>query len=492
MKHLIVYAKLLVIVGLGTAVLTACQTNEPLQPTPLVAFATNQPSQTPTPTIAATETAVPPDTPLPTQTPTIPPTPAAAATPIFAVSRPILSSQRQLAFIKNQTLFVGTAVGTEIFSKISGDVASASWSPAGDKLLLETCDLSNQTYCIEPIWMLYDLNASTLINLNDQVANMPSRFLGTTTWSKSGEKILFKMALEGNISVLDLTTKEFLVILDSLRLPLDMWELPNEKLLIQDNWGSLSNVLHVYDFHGEKLWSFPNIHVGGIEGGNAGILGFSEEGQLLIILEPDIEPNEFATLYHFNTTTFDIERLATYPNLSAWSHISPDGQFIALNIPIEQGNYDDSALMIVDQDGRSYGQRPNSILVDWRPGGGPVVQESMADGQTQLLYWPLDGSAVQVFVSPGSFEVDSGKWSGDGRFFIYSTEDEAANQSHLYLWRPENGAPMLLQTAVGTDGFGNFAWMPDSTGVYFNFGRMELWRFSVETESLSLIASATR
>ncbi len=113
----------------------------------------------------------------------------------------------------------------------------------------------------------------------------------------------------------------------------------------------------------------------------------------------------------------------------------------------------------------------------------------MADGQTQLVYWPLDGSAAQVFVSPGSFEFGSGKWSGDGRFFIYSTVDEAANQSHLYLWQPENGVPMLLQTAVGIDGFSNFAWMPDSTGVYFNFGQMELWKFAVEIESLTLIAS---
>ena len=488
MKHLTVYAKILLIVGLGTAVLAACQHSEPATPTPLAVVT----SHTPTPTIVATETAVPTSTPSPTQTPTTAPTPTVTATPFLAVSHPILSSQGQLAFIKDETLFVETAVGTEIFTEISRDVASASWSPAGDKLLLETCDLSSQTYCIEPIWMLYDLNANVLINLNEQVANMPTRYLGTTTWSKSGEKILFMMALEGNISVLDLTTKEFSVALDSLRLPSGMWELPNEKLLIQDNWGGLSNELHVYDFHGAKLWSFPNIRSGGIEGRNAGILGFSEEGQLLVILEPDISPpSEFATLYHFNTTTFDLERLATYPNLGAWSHISPDGQFVALNIPIEQGNYDDGALIIVDQNGRSYGQRPNSVIVDWRPGGGPVVQERMADGQAQLVYWPLDGADVQVFVEPGLFEVDEGKWSEDGRFFIHSTVDEAANRSYLYLWQPENGAPILLQTAIGTDSFRNFAWMPDSTAVYFNFGHTELWKLEAENKSLNLIASAT-
>ena len=128
--------------------------------------------------------------------------------------------------------------------------------------------------------------------------------------------------------------------------------------------------------------------------------------------------------------------------------------------------------------------------MDWRPGGGPVVKETVAEGQTQLVYWPLDGAAVQVFVNPSSFAFGEGKWRGDGRFFIYSAVDEAAKQSHLYLWQPESNAPTLLHTAEGTDGFRNFTWLPDSTGVYFNLGRMELWKFEVEAESLTLIASS--
>lgn len=146
--------------------------------------------------------------------------------------------------------------------------------------------------------------------------------------------------------------------------------------------------------------------------------------------------------------------------------------------------------MIVDQNGRSYGQRPNSIIIDWRPDGGPVVKESVAEGQTQLVYWPLDRSAVQVLVSPTSFVFGEGAWSSDGRFFIYSAVDEAENKSHLYLWQPENDVPTLIHTAVGTDGFRNFTWLPDSTGLYFNLGQTELWKFEVETESLTLITSS--
>ncbi len=79
---------------------------------------------------------------------------------------------------------------------------------------------------------------------------------------------------------------------------------------------------------------------------------------------------------------------------------------------------------------------------------------------------------------------------GNGRFFIYSAVDEDENKSYLYLWQPESGQPTLLHTTAGTDGFRNFAWLPDSTGVYFNLGRMELWKFEVETESLTVVASS--
>jgi hypothetical protein len=487
----LIYWQRLIALGLITAVLAACQTSDP---TPLAAAPTaaTQPSHTPTPTMVVAETAVSTSTPSPTQTPTTAPTPTATATPLFEVSRPILSSQGQLAFIKNQTLFVETAVDSNTFNTFEGDIGATIWSPQGDRLLFYICPVSGQIFCEEPDWMILNLRTNDLFNLNEQISGMPRGFLGKTIWAKSGELIFLNKILEGDIFTINLATSEFSLFLNSLRLPRGIWELPHEKLLIQNNLGTWANELHVYDLNGAILWSFPNSRSWGIEGGNAGILGFSAEGHLLIILEPDESLNEFATLYHFNTTTFDIERLATYPILpGASTDISPDGQFIALYIPIEQGNFEDSALMIVDQNGRSYGQRPNSFIVDWRPGGGPVVQESMVDGQTQLVYWPLDGADAQVLVEPGLFEVDAGKWSGDGRFFIYSTVDEAANQSHLYLWQPGNGAPMLRQTAVGTDGFRNFAWMPDSTAVYFNLGQTELWKLEDEAESLTLIASSS-
>jgi len=494
MKRLIVYAKRLIALGLITAVLTACQNNDPLPPTQLaaVATATNQPS--PRPTIAVTETAVPTSTLQPTLTR---PEPTPTFTPLPDGLIPEVSSQGQLAFVQNQVLFVETAVGSGTFNEFGSNIGYPLWSPRGDRLIFRTCAVPDQIYCEEPTWMLFDLKINSLVRLDDLIPTLPSGDFGVPTWMRRGEKLLFRILFEGDISILDLETSSFSTPIQGSN-NLGTWELPDENLLIQDHFGIWANVLQVYDLNGIKIWSFPNPNplfpeFRSVEGVNAGVLEFSEAGQLLIIFEPDENLDEFAAFYYFDPVSFEIEHLFSYQLAPATSlQISPDGQLIAMYVPRENGQneFEDKVLIIVDQNGRSYGQRPNSFIVDWRPGGGPVVQESMADGQIQLVYWPLDGSAVQVFVSPGSFEFGSGKWSGDGRFFIYSTVNEAANQSHLYLWQPENGVRVLLQTAVGSDGFRNFAWLPDSTGVYFNFGQMELWKFAVEIETLILIASS--
>ncbi|MCB9009856.1 MAG: hypothetical protein H6656_21220 [Ardenticatenaceae bacterium] len=500
MAHKSVYAKMMLVLLVATVVLAACTiTNNPTPAAPLAevvtvsverpsATATPSPSSTPTATRILVETAVPTSTPPPTTTPTA----TAMATPFLAISPPILSSQGQLAFIKNQTLFVETAVGSEIFNTLEDYIAAALWSPQGDRLLFATCAIPGQIVICEGInWFLYQLEGGKLINLADLFNDLPVEDLGVPTWLNSGEKLLVSSYLQGDILVLDLKTGTFSVPIRVFN-ELKTWELPGENLLIQDHFGTWLNELHTFTLDGEKLWSLPNFHPEGIDGGNAAVLGFSEVGQLLIILEPVDNLNEFATFYHFDPVTFETERLLSVQlaNFSPDISVSPNGQFVAYFAPGENAQNEGNVLTIVDQNGRSYGQRPNSVIIDWRPDGGPVVKEIIEAEQTQLVYWPLDGAAAQVFVSPTSLVFGGGKWSGDGRFFIYSAVNEAENQSHLYLWRPESGAPILLHTAAGTDGFRNFAWLPDSTAVYFNLGQTELWNFEVETESLTLIASS--
>jgi hypothetical protein len=207
-----------------------------------------------------------------------------------------------------------------------------------------------------------------------------------------------------------------------------------------------------------------------------------------------MEREPFATVEEIDLATGEISIIwqATGPGYFPLfpPNLSPDNNFVSFHFGGDDPWLEPGNLYIIDRNGRSYGQRPNSIIMDWRPGGGPVVQESVAEGQTQLVYWPLDATEVQVFVNPISFSFGEGKWSGDGRFFIYSAVDEAENRSYLCLWQPGSDAPTLLHTAASPEGFRNFAWLPDSTGVYFNLGQMELWKFEVETESLTLIASS--
>ena len=63
---------------------------------------------------------------------------------------------------------------------------------------------------------------------------------------------------------------------------------------------------------------------------------------------------------------------------------------------------------------------------------------------------------------------------GNGRYFIYNALDDSIGASYLYLWQPESGVLELIYSADSTDAFGSFAWLPDSSGVYFNLGREAL------------------
>ena len=279
------YAKLMLILILGTAVLAACiATNDPSPDAPLAevvavsverpsATATPQPSSTPTATMTSLGTAVPISTPQPTNT-QLEPTPT--FTPLPGGLIPMVSSQGQLAFVQNQVLLVETAVGSGIFNEFGSNIGSALWSPQGERLLFSTCTVPGQIFCEEPTWMLYGLKSESLLLLNDLISELPSGDLGNPTWMKSGDKILFKFLFEGSISVIDLDEETYSAPIH-LFFVLYKWELPHENLLIQDHYGTWSNELHVYALDGTKLWSFPNPRpeFSSFEGANAGVLGLA-------------------------------------------------------------------------------------------------------------------------------------------------------------------------------------------------------------------------
>lgn len=141
---------------------------------------------------------------------------------------------------------------------------------------------------------------------------------------------------------------------------------------------------------------------------------------------------------------------------------------------------------MIDRAGNWFGEVENVRLLDWRPSGGPVFAQTTETGQTQLLYWPLDGTMMRTFVFPSDFVFGSGRWSPDGRYFIYSAVDEEIDASYVYLWQPESGAPELLHADANELTFDGYVWLPDSSAVYFGLGQEKLLRYEVEEEVMLL------
>lgn len=428
---------------------------------------------------------------MPAQIPTTTPSPG--------ILRPILSRDGQLAFIKNQMLMVETAPRNGDFTEIAQFVNDGAWSPDGLKLAFFINDipdnLDNENVSV------WEAGTNTITSLGDIVSDFPPELpllsegnnrvlhLENLKWSPNNESISFTVwdTLEagiGGVWIADFINANFNLAVQEFS-TYQSWWINENTVLVDWHCGSPCEGLTAYK-NGELLWELP--------WQTAGQFALSLNNEFLINTGRIMGREPFATVEEIDLATGEIKIIweATeqgyFPLFS--TNLSPDNNFISFHFGGSDLWLDPGNLYIIDRNGRSYGQRPNSVIMDWRPGGGPVVQESVAEGQTQLVYWPLDGEAVRVFVSPNSFVFGEGKWSGDGRFFIYSAVDEAENKSYLYLWQSENDAPTLLHSGAGTDGFRNFAWLPDSTGVYFNLGQMELWKFEVETKSPTLIASS--
>ena len=419
MKHITVYTKLLLVIGL-TAVftLTACQTNTPATPTPLAA-ATSQSSHTPVPTIEVMETAVPTSTPSPTATQTTTPT------PFLAVSAPILSSQGQLAYIKNETLFVETAPNSGTFTEITQFVHDGAWSSDGRKLVLFISAIPNESeFSNISVW---DADANSLSNFGDMLSNFPPQVTlpsdGTIRnlnfenirWSPSNSKISLTIwdSLEpgiGGVWIADFDEASFNLEINGYSTAQSWW-LDEQTILVDRHCGSPCQGLTAYN-NGELLWELP--------WQTAGQFVLSSNNRFLINTGRVIGREAFASVDEVNLTTGEIKIIwqATEPGYFPLfpTTLSSDDNFIGFHFGGNDLWSDPGDLYIIDRNGRSYGQRPKSVIVDWRPGGGPVIQETVAEGQTQLLYWPLDGSPVQVFAELGSVDFVAGKWSEDGRF----------------------------------------------------------------------------
>jgi hypothetical protein len=457
---------------------------------------TSLPSTPPTTSITLNETVVP-------LTPTSAATETPLVTPISRVSQPFVSSQGQLAYVQNQVLYVETAVGLGEFVEIGRYVSSASWSPDGTKMLYDLSYNPGYPRTINEFRLLFPVE-----NRNNSLAELINDFPETldnepvyddglapqAKWRPGNDMILFSNLIPGEypelrtLSVVDLNQKS----LSTFEWHIDPFKgsLPfvsEDFFILKTHCGAPCERVSAYDYNGQNLWNLP--------WATGGLFAFAPDGKFLIntgrvdteisgatVDEINLETGEVKIIWQTSTNDY----FPFFP-----PHISPDGNYISFHLGDGYSLFDPGYLNIIDRNGRSYGQRENSILLDWRPGGGPVVKEAMATGENQLVYWPLDGAAARIFVTPKPFTFVSGKWSGDGRTFVYSALDERIGASYLYLWQPESGVPQLIHSAASEEPFQNFTWLPDGEIFYFNLGNEALWRFELETAVPDLIAATT-
>lgn len=143
-------------------------------------------------------------------------------------------------------------------------------------------------------------------------------------------------------------------------------------------------------------------------------------------------------------------------------HISPDEQYISFNYGGNLGS--PGTLHIIDRSGQSYGDYPNSYVLDWRPNSSLAVNEILETGENRLVYTSLDGTIEPVFLAPAGTEITGsswnvdggGRWSPDGRFFIFAAQNNNSRTGQVYLWQPGNGEPILIYTTGYDKSVANF------------------------------------
>ena len=431
------------------------------------------------------ETAVSPTiTPQSTIAPYIPPTRRPS------ISKPSLSVQGQLAYYDNQALWVETELNSNHYQEIAHNVAFANWSPNGTQLFYlaePNPPLYSDCHGIEALG-IWQADTNTIIPLDYVLNELQDECPNAIEWSIDGKRIYLINYTIGHITFIDLENQRVSALLDPF-LPFSFWDIGNERILLQERRGMGIASLDSYDLSGNLVWSYPSVPTGSFLGANKNVNGLSQEHGILVIggSARSNESSDKTTIYSFDLITLELEELWTKEIVAYSAYFSSDGFYIGLAVAHENDNGSD--FMIVDRNGRSYGTRENSRLLDWRPGGGPVVVQEIGNEQNQLVYWPLDGVAARVFVQPRDFRFVDGAWSPDGRYFLYNALDDSIGASYLYLWQPESGVPQLVQAAASEAAFTNFAWMPESNRVYYNLGNQELWALDVATVETSLIAS---
>lgn len=410
-------------------------------------------------------------------------TPLTTLIPGSLLSPAFVSVTGQVAFVRDGVLYAAanqTIIAiAPIAEPVAGDdgpveYVAAAWSPDGHSLLFFTTLAEGEPYQAA-LWQ--DGTVTPLSQLVNQP--LPTVPFTSFRWSPDGDQIMLTTSsrLEpgsewtSGVWLVTPARRELTLVVEARELSNITW-LDDERFMLTLACGRDCALIIAYNEQTELLWKAYE------EEGHAtaGLFTLTADRQHLVNLNTVAQ-----TVDWLDTTTGAITPLWSVPGGQQFAPIrpllSPDGQQIAFTVIAE----DTPVLMRLGLDGQIKGQRENSTALAWRPGGGLVVTESLDESQNQLVYWGVDGAIDRLFVRPKHFRFDGGAWSADGRYFVYSAVDENIGASYLYLWQPESGVPFLIQATASQLPLGQFAWLADGSGFYFNLEDQGLWFYDAMT-----------
>ena len=471
---------------------------------------TATPQPTATPALVVTDempraTAVPTVTHVPTFTSTPSPTPdphlsVISSSELNELLYPISESEGQRPFVQDGILVREITHGSGEFEELGRYLRTAEWSPDGRHLLYSQSNLPNAPDNPDALfeywlWSVADNSNSQLITNNP---NLPYDILDVF-WSPDGTKALLRTHPdERHDDIIRYPTDWLLVAADLSRgtlsnnLIADIKEEPvwftNEVYVLRFHCGSPCATYRAYTYSNELAWEF--------DWRTGGFVDFASGGNFMINVgrgHPDVrigEPPLPATVDEIDLTTGELKiiwerpREEGYFNPFFMPELSPDEQYIAFNY----GNL--RTVYMIGRNGQEYWQYANSHVVDWRPNNELTVCEMLDSGGSQLVHIDLAGEAEIIFSTEPETEIShcsggrngGGKWSPDGRYFIFTTENQSEFKYELYLWLPESDEAHLIYSVFGNNRFNSFNWLPDSTGFYFTWLQDNtIWFYQLET-----------
>jgi hypothetical protein len=433
-------------------------------------------TQTPTATQLWGVTVLAPVTTTPPAEPPATKTPAPIAIPDISRFTVLMSSQGQLAYLDDQSLYVEIPAGSGKFELLTQPIGSASWSPDGEKLLLHKWQYEVGT----TDYLVWYAGTGELLSLKTSISGFPPQptydsglniYTPTcmqpgTPWLPDSQRILFQNLedrSEGEpettyASLTDLSNQKHTILAPTYPRSC-VYPITNEiylHILAYTN----ASVVEAITYEGVPLWdyaaSFTLWENNSWESvGNQGV-AFSMNtlpGTMPLRLEKiDVQTGDVALLWE------DAEKL--YQPYAADLILSPQGRYISF-FPL-RGEELEPTLHIIDIEGVEIGRFEQASYLFWRNEDGFIVDyPPNSDGLSSFYVSLEDGSEQPITPNPDRLGV----WSPDGRYFIY--EVVQPGNVYLYLWEVGDLEASLIWSK-GNSGLWptELMWHPDSNQLY--------------------------